>query len=76
MNLIIERKKIMELHTEYESMVKLHKFAIKNAETVEDKEKFQFQLKISETMTVVLVLLLAMCDRLAEEKKKGLGLNK
>lgn len=72
MNLAIERKQIMELHTEYESMVKFHKFAIKNAETEEAKAKFQFQLGISETMTVVLSLLLAMCDRLDEEKKKSL----
>lgn len=57
MSLTRQQKKIAELHQEYESRVKLFKFAVKNAETKEDKEKFGFQLKISESMSIVLELL-------------------
>jgi len=63
MNISRQRKEIMNLHTDYESMVKFFKFAVENAETKEDKQKFQFQLKISQSMAVILVLLLDILER-------------
>lgn len=57
MNVPRQRKKIMELHTEYESMVKFFTFAVEKAETEEDKQKFQFQLSICKGMTTILELL-------------------
>ena len=67
MNIEWRKKEIMNLHTEYESMTKLFRFAVEKAETEEDKKKFQFQLKICQSMTVVLALLL---DILEERRRK------
>lgn len=62
MNIPRQRKKIMNLHTEYESMVKFFTFAVKKAETKEDQDKFQFQLKISQSMVALLEVVLMILD--------------
>ena len=62
-------KRIAELHTDYESMVKFFEFAVKNAETQEDKSKFKFHLKLCESMKIVLEHLFELSELSRKEKE-------
>jgi len=56
-------KEILELHTEYESMVKFFKFAVESTKLIADKKQLEFQLKMCKSMRVVLEMLLKIAER-------------
>lgn len=60
MNIERERKKLLELHTEYESMVRFFSFAHARTKPLAEKENYRFREKICRSMLVVIECLLKL----------------